>query len=324
MVGWLFRSTPKNSVNSLSLCTRVAFSTFSTRLTNFSYSFCNTNKKTSHEVRHRASATDNTTSHLYERPFLQELLAGGAGLWGGGEVDRGSPDSDSVPPAERHPEPRERSSLAQRVAGQRRAAVVRDVARQLAGRVVHGKKREHGVHGHNRWLQLRVRRGHEHIYRRELVGPSRNQKVWWEQKKKGRGVSAFRIHEQRRHVGGGCYLSGRRSGYVSNRTGFHLQFMLRSHRSVNHASQKSAASQQRQRGVVVLPGPPSREVARWARRARSRERTTRSASFHAVRRIGTLSCSVLALAMGTAAAPHASTEAAPRVVIIIFYADRVL
>lgn len=114
MVGWLFRSTPKNSVNSLSLCTRVAFSTFSTRLTNFSYSFCNTNKKTSHEVRHRASATDNTTSHLYERPFLQELLAGGAGLWGGGEVDRGSPDSDSVPPAERHPEPRERSSLAAR------------------------------------------------------------------------------------------------------------------------------------------------------------------------------------------------------------------
>jgi hypothetical protein len=37
-----------------------------------------------------------------------------------------------------------------------------------------------------------------------------------------------------------------------------------------------------------------------------------------VLRIGTLSCSVLALAMGTAAAPHASTEAAPRVVIIIF------
>ena len=135
---------------------------------------------------------------------MQELLAGGAGLWGGGEVDQGSPDSDCVPPAEGHPEPRERGSLAQRVAGQRRAAVVRDVARQLAGRVVHGEKREHGVHGHSRWLQLRVRRGHEHIYRREFVGPSKNSECvrTKNKKEKGRGVSVFRIHEQEkgRHV----------------------------------------------------------------------------------------------------------------------------
>jgi len=90
------------------------------------------------------------------------------------------------------------------------------------------------------------------------------------------------------------------------------------HEREPHASQKSAATASQQRVVVVLPAPPSREVARWARRASSRERTTRSASFHAVRRIGTLSCSFLPLDMATAAAPEASTEAAPRVVAIIF------
>lgn len=79
-----------------------------------------------------------------------------------------------------------------------------------------------------------------------------------------------------------------------------MAFMLSSQTTVNHASQMSAATQHHVHAGAVPPDDTS-EDARRARRARSRERTARSASFHAVRGSGTLSCSwsfaLLALVM---------------------------
>jgi len=69
-----------------------------------------------------------------------------------------------------------------------------------------------------------------------------------------------------------------------------LAFMLRSHTTANHASQTSAASQHHVHAGAAPPAASS-VAARRARRARSRERTARSASFHAMRGSGTLSCS---------------------------------
>ncbi|BAT10411.1 Os10g0341401 [Oryza sativa Japonica Group] len=80
------------------------------------------------------------------------------------------------------------------------------------------------------------------------------------------------------------YLSARFSGNVSKRTGLHLAFTLSSHMKVNHASQASAARRH---------GAPLSWRTRWRRRARRRKRMARSASLHAVRRMGTLSCSFL-------------------------------
>jgi hypothetical protein len=120
--------------------------------------------------------------YLHGRPSAQELGVGIGGpnatatatlrrpaAGGGGEVREGGPDLGAVLPGERHPELGELGGLAQRVACHRRAAVVGDVARQLARGVVQRQQRQHRVHRHHGRLQLRVRRRHEHVHRRQQL-----------------------------------------------------------------------------------------------------------------------------------------------------------
>lgn len=115
---------------------------------------------------------ETVLADLDEGPVVGEPVAGELRFRSGSEVNERGPHSHAVPLAEGHPQPCEPGGLAQRVARYRRAAVVGDVARELVDvRLVHGEQGENRVHRHQRLLQLRVRGGHQHVHRRELVQP---------------------------------------------------------------------------------------------------------------------------------------------------------